>query len=72
MYKTPRKPLSYYRSMTREEQEADVEANVLRLKVINERRVKSLRQDPRMEDDLLLTTAGFYDVPYHCDLYGIA
>jgi hypothetical protein len=42
--------------MTREEQEADVEANVLRLKEINERRVKSLRQDPRMEEDMELTT----------------
>lgn len=72
MFKTQSKPLSYYRSMTVEEQRQDVEANVAKLKEINDRRVKLLKQDSRIEEDMELTSKGFYDIPYHCDLYMIA
>ena len=67
LYKTPTKPLSFYRAMTAEQREAHVQERVNKLHELNDKRTFALQED----EDLKLTSLGHYDVDYRCDLYSI-
>jgi len=64
LYKTPTKPISFYKSLKGEKLQSYVEERANKLHEINNQRRAGLEQD-----DFELTCAGKFDIDFNCDLY---